>query len=55
MSHLLYPPYLDLLNNKKVKTEVKFYVLYVSLFFSFRWFQHALKLFIITEDVVCSV
>jgi len=53
MSHLLYPHCLDLFNNKKLETEVKFYVLYISLFFSFRGFQHVLKLFIVTEDVVC--
>ena len=54
MSHLLYPPCLNLLNNKKVKTEVKFYVLYISLIFCFRGFQHVLKLLLITEDVVCG-
>jgi len=54
MSHLLYPPCLDLLKNGKVKIGVKFYVLYISLFFCFRGFQHVLKLLIITEDVLCG-
>jgi hypothetical protein len=54
VSHLLYPPCLDLLNNTKVKRVVKFYVLYISLFFCFHGSQNALKLLIITEDVVFS-